>query len=144
MILQGTGDKYSWRGNGNFGVPLSRSWFQPLDYFYGKTFSQDNTGAEYPRLSNSGTVKNNNYQCSSIYLENTKYLRVKNITIGYTIPNNLFGKLNLKNARVYISGQDLFEFAKGTWDKTYDPEENVAENNYPMYRTYSFGVSVNF
>jgi TonB-linked SusC/RagA family outer membrane protein len=144
MILQGTGDKYSWRGNGNFGVPLSRSWFQPLDYFYGKTFSQENTGAEYPRLSNSGTVKNNNYQCSSLYLENTKYLRVKNITIGYTIPSQLFGRLNLKNARVYVSGQDLFEFAKGTWDKTYDPEENVAENNYPMYRTYSFGVSVNF
>ncbi len=144
MILQGTGDKYSWRGNGNFGVPLSLSWFQPLDYFYGKTFSKDNPNAEYPRLSNSGTVKSNNYQCSNIYLENTRYLRVKNLTIGYTIPNSVFGKLNIKNARIYFSGQDLFEFAKGTWDKTYDPEENTAENNYPMYRTYSFGLSVNF
>lgn len=144
LILQGTGNKYSWRGNGNFGVPLSYSWFQPLDYFYGKTFSADNVDAQYPRLSNSGTVKSNNYQCSSIYLENTRYLRLKNLTIGYTIPSLLLGKLNLKNTRVYLSGQDLFEFAKGTWGKTYDPEENVAESNYPMYRTYSFGINVNF
>lgn len=144
VILQGTGDKYSWRGNGNFGVPLSYSWFQPLDYFYGKTFSQNNPNAEYPRLSNSGTVKGNNYQCSNIYLENTRYLRVKNLTIGYTIPNSVFGKLNIKNARIYFSGQDIFEFAKGTWNKTYDPEENTSEDNYPMYRTYSFGLSVNF
>ena len=144
VILQGTGNKYSWRGNGNFGVPLSYSWFQPLDYFYGKTFSADNVDAQYPRLSNSGTVKNNNYQSSSIYLENTRYLRLKNLTVGYTIPSLLLGKFNLKNTRIYLSGQDLFEFAKGTWDKTYDPEENVAENNYPMYRTYSFGINVNF
>jgi hypothetical protein len=152
MIWQGTGDKYSWRGNGNFGVPLSHSWFQPLDYFYGKTFSAENPDARYPRLSNSGTVKNNNYQCSSIYLENTRYLRLKNVTVGYTIPNLILGKLKLQNARIYLSGQDIFEFAKGTWGNTYDPEENYGnpndysyyENNYPMYRTYSVGVSVNF
>jgi hypothetical protein len=113
LILQGTGDKYTWRGNGNFGVPLSHSWFQPLDYFYGKTFTQDNLNAQYPRLSNSGTVKGNNYQFSDIYLENTKYLRVKNITIGYTIPEILLGKLNLKNARIYLSAQDVFELSKG-------------------------------
>ena len=144
LILQGTGDKYTWRGNGNFGVPYSAPWFQPLDYFYGKTFSQDNLDAQYPRVSNSGTVKGNNYQCSSIYLVNTKYLRVKNITIGYTIPKIILGKLNLKNARVYLSGQDIFDFSKGTWDNNYDPEESSAEYNYPMYRTFSCGISVNF
>jgi TonB-linked SusC/RagA family outer membrane protein len=144
IILQGTGDKYTWRGNGNFGVPLSVTWFQPLDYFYGKTFSQDNLNSQYPRLSNDGTVKGNNYQFSTIYLVNTKYLRVKNITIGYTVPKLILDKLNLQNARVYLSGQDLFEFSKGTWDKNYDPEEDGGEGNYPMYRTFSCGVSVNF
>ena len=152
MILQGTGDKYTWRGNGNFGVPLSHFWFQPLDYFYGKTFSQENTGAKYPRLSNDGTVKSNNYQASSIYVENTRYLRLKNITVGYTITDGFINKLSISSLRVYISGQDIFEFAKGTWDNTYDPEENTNnpdkpyfyENNYPMYRTYSFGINVNF
>jgi TonB-linked SusC/RagA family outer membrane protein len=144
LILQGTGDKYTWRGNGNFGVPLRYSWFQPLDYFYDKTFRQDHSTARYPRLSNNGTVKSYNYQCSTIYLENTRYLRVKNITIGYTLKNVLISKLNLKDVRFYVSGQDIFEFSKGTWDKNYDPEESSSESNYPMYRTFSCGVNVHF
>ncbi|MBW8324175.1 MAG: TonB-dependent receptor [Prolixibacteraceae bacterium] len=144
VILQGTGNKYSWRGNGNFGAPLRYSWFQPLDYFYGKTFTNENSDAQYPRLSNNGTIKSYNYQSSSIYLENTKYLRVKNITVGYTFHDMLLSKLNLKEVRIYLSGQDIFEFTKGTWDKNYDPEENASESNYPMYRTFSCGINVHF
>lgn len=152
FILQGTGNKYVWRGNGNFGVPLSEFWFQPLDYFYGKTYTQNNPNAEYPRLSNNGTVKSNNYQFSTVWLANTKYMRVKNVTVGYTFKKIQISKLAIQHLRVYFSGQDIFELAKGTWDHMYDPEEsepdpgNYAyyENNYPMFRTYSFGVNVNF
>ncbi len=157
FILQGTGNKYVWRGNGNFGVPLGQSWFQPLDYFYGKTFNEDNTAAKYPRLSNNGTVKGNNYQFSNLWLENTRYLRMKNLTVGYTFNNLQISKFKVRGIRVYASGQDLFEFAKGTWDHMYDPEETHVpsitedasnstyyENNYPMYRAFSFGVNVNF
>lgn len=152
FILQGTGDKYVWRGNGNFGVPMSHFWFQPLDYFYNKTFTEENPDAKYPRLSNNSTVKNNNYQFSTGWLENTKYLRVKNVTIGYTFNTIKLKKLELHNFRIYFSGQDIFEWAKGTWDNMYDPEESSTdasnydfyENNYPMYRTFSFGLNANF
>jgi len=157
FILQGTGNKYVWRGNGNFGVPFSHFWFQPLDYFYGKEYTAENQSARYPRLSNNGTVKGNNYQFSSMWLENTRYLRMKNITIGYTFNDLRISNLKLRGVRVYLSGQDLFEFAKGTWNGMYDPEEtrvpkitddatntDFYENNYPMYRTFSFGVNVNF
>lgn len=157
FILQGTGNKYVWRGNGNFGVPFAHSWFQPLDYFYGKTFNADNTGAMYPRLSNNGTVNGNNQAFSNRWLENTRYLRMKNISIGYTFNNLQIKDFKIRGLRVYVSGQDLFEFAKGTWDRMYDPEETYVptvtqsasdasfyENNYPMYRTISFGVNVNF
>lgn len=144
FILQGTGNAYTWRGNGNFGVPLSESWFQPLDYFYGKTFSQDKVNAPYPRLSNSGVVKTNNYQFSNIWLVNTRYLRVKNITLGYTFKHILLSKLNLNDTQVYFSGEDLFTFTKGSWDHEYDPEESTDETNYPMYKTFSFGISVKF
>ena len=152
FILQGTGNKYVWRGNGNFGVPLGQFWFQPLDYFYGKTFNEDNTDAKYPRLSNNATIKGNNYQFSSEWLENTRYLRVKNVTIGYTFNTVQISKLKLHGVRIYFSGQDIFELAKGTWDHEYDPEEsnpdpnNYAyyENNYPMYRVFSFGANINF
>lgn len=144
ILMQGTGNKYVWRGNGNFGVPFSVSWFPPLDYFYGKTFSESNPDAEYPRLSNSATVNSNNHQFSDLWLVNTRYLKVENLTIGYTFKSLLLNKLNLEGSRIYFSGENLFEFAKGTWDDDYDPEENSAENNYPMYKTFSFGVNVNF
>ncbi|WP_159441019.1 SusC/RagA family TonB-linked outer membrane protein [Pedobacter caeni] len=160
FIMQGTGDKYEWRGNGNFGVPLAHFWFQPLDYFYGRTFTPENPSAQYPRLSNNETVKNNNYQFSSMWLENTRYLRMKNITIGYTFSDLQVARIKVRSIRVYVSGQDLFEFAKGTWKGTYDPEEsrtptiaddagkmdfyNFYENNYPMYRTFSVGLNVKF
>jgi TonB-linked SusC/RagA family outer membrane protein len=143
IIIQGTGDKYAWHGNGNFGVPLAYSWFQPLDYFYGKTFSQDNLNAQYPRLSNSGTVKNNNYQCSSIYMVNTKYLRFKNITIGYNIPRKFLNTLKINSARIYFSGEDLFTISPGTWGHDYDPEESNTDYNYPFYKTFSLGLNVN-
>lgn len=152
FILQGTGNKYVWRGNGNFGVPLRFLWFQPLDYFYGKTFTSENTDARYPRLSNNGTVKENNYQFSDLWLENTRYLRVKNISLGYTFKNIALSKFRLRDFRIYISGQDVFEWAKGTWDNMYDPEESnpdpgnytFYEDNYPMYRTFSFGAIIKF
>jgi hypothetical protein len=143
IIIQGTGDKYAWHGNGNFGVPLAYSWFQPLDYFYGKTFSQDNLNAQYPRLSNSGTVKDNNYQCSSIYMVNTKYLRFKNITIGYNIPRKFLNTLKINSARIYFSGEDLFTISPGTWGHDYDPEESNTDYNYPFYKTFSLGLNVN-
>jgi len=157
FIMQGTGNKYVWRGNGNFGVPMAHFWFQPLDYFYGRTYTPENPTAQYPRLSNNETVKNNNYQFSSAWLENTKYLRMKNITVGYTFNNLQVSRLKVKSLRLYLSAQDLFEFASGTRNGNYDPEEtrvptisddagnmDFYENNYPMYRTFSMGLNVKF
>lgn len=144
MLLQGTGNKYIWRGNGNFGVPLSEFWFQPIGYFYGKTFSENNPNAPYPRLSNSSVVKTNNYQFSSIWLVNTRYLKIGNLTIGYTLPKINLSKYEIRNARIYFSGENILYFAKGTWDKEYNPEENSSEDNYPMYSTFSLGININF
>jgi hypothetical protein len=142
-MLQGTGDKYDWR-TGNFGVPLAHPWFQSLDYFYGKSFSENNINAQYPRLSNSDVVKGNNDQCSSIWLVNTKYLRFKNITLGYTIPKELLSKLKISYARIYISGENIFTISPSTWGHEYDPEESSTDYNYPFYKTYSFGFNINF
>ena len=143
LLLQGTGDKYDWRSD-RFGVAQAQSWFQSLDYFYGKTFTADNLNAPYPRISNSGTVKSNNYKCSSVYLLNTKYLRFKNIQIGYTFPKEFLSKLKISSARIYISGENLLTLSKDTWDHNYDPEESNSEYNYPLYKTFSLGLNLNF
>lgn len=144
ILLQGTGNKYTWRGNGAFGVPLSQYFWPPLDYFYNKTFSATDVNAPYPRLSNNGSVKSNNYQFSNIWLVNTRYVKIENLSIGYTFKGLKISRLSLNEPRIYFSGENLFTFSKGTWDNEYDPEENSSETNYPMYKTFSFGIDINF
>ena len=87
---------------------------------------------------------NNNNRASSRYIEDGSYIRVKNVTLSYNIPNNLFGKKVFDNARIYVSGQNLFTFTKYTG---FDPEvsTNGIDNNiYPVTRIVSLGLNVGF
>jgi TonB-linked SusC/RagA family outer membrane protein len=143
MLWQGTGKKMVIR-TGDFATPFYWPWFQPFDYFYEKTWSKDRPEAQYPRISHSDNVKRYNYRESSTMIENTAYLRLKNLQVGYTIPKSLAQKVSVDNVRVYFSGQDLFEFTNGDWDGNYDPEEGQSFNTYPFFRAYSFGIDVKF
>lgn len=87
---------------------------------------------------------NNNNRASSRYIEDGSYIRVKNVTLSYNVPNNLFGKKIFDNARIYVSGQNLLTFTKYTG---FDPEvsTNGIDNNiYPVTRIVSLGLNVGF
>jgi len=73
------------------------------------------------------------------YMQDASYLRVKNITLGYTLPKTITKKLKLSNVNFYLSGENLFEIShiKGGIDP-----EGLAGNIYPFQRTYSFGLNV--
>ena len=91
------------------------------------------------------------------YLQNIAYLRLKNIQVGYTLPASLIRKVRMTNARVYLSGENMW-----TWSPLYrltkdlDVENtsgsdavltngtNGNGNNYPMLKGVTFGVSVTF
>ncbi|KIO78226.1 hypothetical protein TH53_04900 [Pedobacter lusitanus] len=75
------------------------------------------------------------------YLQNAAYLRVKNLTIGYTLPKSILKKLKLENVHFYVSGENLFEYSK--LKVKLDPE-GLQGNIYPFQRTYSFGMNLNF
>ncbi len=91
------------------------------------------------------------------YLLNGSYLRFKNLTVGYTIPNGLTERLGLANFRLYVSGENLFEWSEL---KDYFDPEAITENQqrldprrepsegwgfvYPFQRRYSVGLNVNF
>jgi len=126
---------------GEYSMPFSYSWIQPPVYYYGKTWSTDRPDAQLPRLSN-GEIRNWNYQPSSMQKVNAAYLRLKNIQIGYTLPEQLTRKVAISRARIYVSGQDIWETHKveGGWD----PESARDGYNYPFSRFYSFGLDVNF
>ncbi len=80
----------------------------------------------------------------SRFLEDASFLRMKNLMLGYTLPQNLLRKTHVISAcKLYVQGQNLFTFTKFSG---IDPEStsNVYKAQYPMTRQYSVGLEVSF
>lgn len=106
-------------------------------------WSPNNTNGSYPRADvrtsssiNEGLFRNN------FWLTNTSFLRLKNIEIGYSLPDDLMTKLHLKSARLFLSGFNLATFTKA---KDVDPEGDSTNGQfYPQQQIYNIGINVNF
>ena len=79
---------------------------------------------------------------SSWYLQDGTYLRLKNLTIGYTVPNGLTQRIGIERLRIYVSGDNILTITKYPG---LDPERASSGSfvNYPQNNIYSFGVNVN-
>jgi len=112
-------------------------------------WTPENTDATRPRATWSDP--NNNKRPSDYYIENGSYLRLKNLTLGYTLPKQWLSKVGVHQLRVYTSIQNLFTITNypgydpelGMTDGS-DKEVGVDRGQYPHSRTFSFGVSLNF
>jgi TonB-linked SusC/RagA family outer membrane protein len=107
-------------------------------------WTETNTDARYPRLV-SGEAENNK-KFSSFWLMDATYLRLKNITLGYTLPKSVSDKLKIRSCRIFITGLDIL-----TWDNVYpmDPESGVALTGnggylYPKMKNFQGGIDLNF
>lgn len=109
-----------------------------------KKFMEDNwtptnVNASYPRL----TTWPINYQPSSFWIKSGAYLRLKNLQIGYNVPEKFVRKVGITHLRVYVAGQNLI-----TWSPLnkygIDPENPTDDRYYPQVKTYTCGVNVNF
>ena len=110
-----------------------------------------NTGTKTPRPSIQDP--NDNDRLSTRYIEDGSYLRVKNITLGYTFPKTVLQKVKIDNVRVYMNIQNLYTFTKYTG---FDPEVGastqdssgltfgVDNGRYPSPMTCSFGLNITF
>lgn len=117
---------------------------QHLDYFRDDPDNPlgVNTDSYYPRPYLDSTK---NVQWQTRYVQNASYIRLKNLTLGYTLPAEITQKFKVQALRVYFSGENLFTLTPMT--DLFDPEtigENDQGNVYPLTRTYSFGVSITF
>ena len=84
---------------------------------------------------------------SEKYLQNAAYVRLKDITLGYTLPKALCGKIGFSSIRVYISGSNILTFSplyKHNEDHTVDPEQLGDGNAYPFSKTFAFGFDFKF
>jgi TonB-linked SusC/RagA family outer membrane protein len=151
-----------WQGVGKRDMALRGEMIEPFhgSYYYVMFehqldyWSPGNTDAKYPRLVNSSSPSySNNYSMGSdrnIY--DAAYLRLKNIQVGYTLPERLTSKVGIGRLRIYASGQNLLTFTKNSF---IDPESSEFGNsmnasgansgrNYPTLKYYGGGVEVKF
>jgi len=142
---------FAFQGVGHQNVLFNSAWIQPLkeqwgavpELLLGNFWSQHNTEeqnrkAKYPRLTYTNTT--NTYAASEYWLFNGGYFRVKNITLGYTIPKELLNKVWIKDLRCYISVNDLP--AISNYPKGWDPE--VGASSDFISTSFLLGVNVKF
>ena len=142
IAFQGIGKKNSYMGS---------AMVQPLRDNYGNipaiiedqywsVFNTDeqNARARYPRLTKTGI--SNNYAISDYWLFNGAYFRLKNVTLGYTLPETVTRYVGMKKVRVYVSASDLFCLSH--YPKGWDPE--MGYTSYPITTSVLAGLSIKF
>ena len=141
----------AFQGIGKQNSYLSTAMVQPLRDNFGNVPSilegkywspfntaEENLSAKYPRLSN--VSKNNNYATSSFWMFNGSYFRLKNLTLGYTLPETWTQKAGINRVRFYVSGSDLF--CLSNFPDGWDPE--MSYKAYPITTSLVMGLQVNF
>ncbi|MCA5004390.1 SusC/RagA family TonB-linked outer membrane protein [Sphingobacterium bovistauri] len=141
-FIQGVGERAAYMS----GVGLkpfangSNLFRHQIDYW-----TPENPNAAYPILvpeANSG----DNFARSDKWIQDGSYARLKNVILGYNLPQNKLAKLGLNNLRVYVSGQNLF--TRSNFFSGYDPEVSygggVGGEFYPIMQTYTFGLDFKF
>lgn len=93
----------------------------------------------YPAISTTKTVSHTE---NDFFIQNRSFLRLKNIELGYTLPERFLSKVGVKALRVYVSGQNMF-----VWDNLrithVDPEQNNSYG-YPITKNVTLGLNINF
>ena len=152
VYLQGVGKRDYWAsgpyfsGAGGSGMWQCAAFEEHWDFWRPEGDELGaNTDAYYPKPGFASGGKNYN-QVSSYFLQNAAYLRLKNIQLGYTLPKRWMEKAGLSSVRIYASGENLLTFTK--MSKIFDPETISGDwgdgKVYPLLKSYSFGVNINF
>jgi TonB-dependent starch-binding outer membrane protein SusC len=130
--------------------------FNVTQRVYDQHWQGDGTSNSMPRVSFNG-ASNNKYP-SSRFLEDGSYVRLKNLQLGYTLPNNIATRLHIQSLRFYVTGQNLWTLTNYTG---LDPEMHISDNvkrdtyggdlaagidwgTYPSARSYIIGLNLNF
>lgn len=155
VFFQGTGNHY-WYPHGHL-----MSFWGPYSYpyqtflqknFMDKVWSEDNPNAYFPRPMAYSTTSGPMSKVNDRYLQNVRYMRLKNLTVGYTLPVELTQKVGVEQARIYFSGENLYYWSPlKKITKYIDPEAAISRSNdaynetfYPWQKTFMFGVDITF
>lgn len=109
-----------------------------------KAWTETNHNAEMPRIYTDTNSPSCSRQAqSTFWLQNTAYVRLKNIQLGYTFPKSVLHALGVSNLRIYYSGENLLTF--DSMKINIDPEATSQRlSSYPLLSTHAFGINVTF
>ena len=136
LFFQGVGKRDFRPNNYLFLNQYSSEWNVPqkinIDYW-----TPDNPDALFPRprIGNSNEV----FQAQTRFLQNAAYVRLKQLTIGYTLPKEMIQKAGIDNVRIYFSGNNVWEYSPIL--KIFDPEITSVQT-YPLVRSFSIGLDI--
>ena len=167
LYMQGVGKRDVWTQSA-FVMPMTRgadalyanqtNYIKSEDALAGRV----DQNADFPRLYGGGASKgkvsvldngNFNFYPQTKYLVNMAYLRMKNITLGYTIPQRITQKAHIERLRVYFAVNNAFDIINHSNNTGVDPEMNAGKGSLgngvwgridPIYRTYSCGLQIQF
>lgn len=141
--VQGVADVDSYVGGELFfpflnGAGVLKRW-EP-----GNTWTPENPHAKLPRLLQYSASSSQNYASNSFWLQDASYLRIKDIQVGYTLPERWLSRIKIQGLRIYVDAQNAFTFTKF---EGLDPERdlsNASSAQYPNVRIITAGLNVKF
>lgn len=160
-FFQGVG-KQNWYPSAEantFWGQYNRPYGDPLQYQIGNIWTEENPDAYFPRYrsrlasNGQGTLR----APQTRYLQNTAYIRLKNIQVGYNLPKNWTSKIKMQNARVFLSGENLWSYSPfykltkdidvestGKSDLVLTDGGSGDAYNYPIMKSFTMGLSIMF
>ncbi|WKN32956.1 TonB-dependent receptor [Porifericola rhodea] len=141
-FFQGIMKYQYWPPNGNWVAFYPFNAGHVENYYLTDTWSEENRDAYFaaPHIS---TNTKQNILPQSRYVQNAAYVRLKNLTLGYNLPESVASKIGMSRARIYFAGQNMWEYTK--MRKPLDPEVRpTLTQEYYKQRTYSLGINVSF
>ena len=152
IFFQGIG-RQDWYPAANalaFWGPYARPYATYLPKnFHTQIWSEENPNSYFPRPRGYTALQGTNRELTAVndrYLQNIGYCRLKNLTVGYTLPRQWTRKALIESLRIYFTGENLFTWS-GIRSDYIDPEMAATNGNlrlYPWQRTYMFGMDVTF
>ncbi len=136
-----------WQGASNFDIEFSQnmrtlsinSVWNSYKFLYDGRWTSENTDAVFPRTTNG----HNSYinRRSDLWLKPASYLRLRNVSVGYSLPKTLIEKVNLNRVRIYAAGYNALTISK-LGEFPFDPEGIGHSWTYPLYKSFSLGVNI--
>jgi hypothetical protein len=104
-------------------------------------WTPENSDSSIPALTLSDD--NDEARYSSYFIEDGSYLKLRQLRLGYTLPQDLVSKVNLKSVRLYLLGENLFTIKDNSGDDAFTaPDPENPGNAFPRPRNFSLGINI--